>query len=214
MMCATAIDSLSQTKRRITKPKDTASQISDRGAATATPICQITVEQFPAIRGFRLGMTLAEVKRRFISGFDELRADRFGVLTVSLSVPASITFPVAVNPHEFTGVFQLQFTFYEGRLIEIRYEYAPAKWRNIREFLSMVSPALNIDVKQWEVTDTGSATLACTGFAVHARLSAFSSKEDMPQITVTDTVAKAEVSKRKSEAISQSEEDRRRTFRP
>src|SRR5215216_6936941 len=66
MMCATAIDSLSQTKRRITKPKDTASQISDRGAATATPICQITVEQFPAIRGFRLGMTLAEVKRRFI----------------------------------------------------------------------------------------------------------------------------------------------------
>ena len=213
-MCATASDSLSQTKRGITKPKDTASQISDRGAATATPICQLTVEQFPAIRGFRLGMTLAEVKRRFVSGFDESRADRFGVLTISLSVPASTTYPVAVNPNEFAGIFQLQFTFYRERLIEIRYQYAPAKWRNIREFLGMASPALNIDIKQWQVTDTGNATLACNGFVVHARLSAFSSQEDMPQITVTDILAEAEVTKRKADAINQREEDRRRTFRP
>jgi hypothetical protein len=205
MLCLSSNVHLSQNKSH---------RIAPRGVTAVSQVCELTTEQFPAIRGFRLGMTVAEVKRRFVTGFDEARADKYGMMMVQLTTPASITFPVAVNPSEFAGVFQLNFTFYEGRLIETRYKYTPAKWRDIREFLDVASPVLNIDVRQWAVTNTGSARLDCAGFAVQARLVAFSSHQDMPDITVTDTKAKADATKRKAEAIRQSEEERRRSFRP
>src|SRR5215213_5442468 len=53
------------------------------GCSTNQP-CTVPMEQSPELRGFRLGMNLSDIQKRF-SGFPNVSANEIGVATVEIS---------------------------------------------------------------------------------------------------------------------------------
>ena len=202
-------------RQRQTSKKKQLSIEADPRLFPPAPRCLLSLKQSPTIRGFRLGMSIDEVKRRFTTGFENARADRLGVISVQLPEAGVRWSSVAVNPTEFDGVFQLGFVFFDERLIQISYQYMPdARWRDISQFLDVLSPSLNLNQQLWDVTSTYNATLACDGFSMKAGLYLTYTPQSSPRIDMIDTAAQTLSSKRRADAIRQSEEERRRAFRP
>jgi hypothetical protein len=185
-----------------------------QGIATA-PRCSLTLEQSPTIRGFRLGMSVDEVRQRFTTGFENKRADKFGMMTVRLPQVGLRLSSAAVNPSDFEGVLELGFAFYDGRLLQVSYQYAPgAKWRDVSQFLDVLSPAFGIERQLWNVRDSDNASLDCEGFALKAGLYLTYTPDAAPRIDVIDTAAQKIANKRRAEGERQNEAERRRAFKP
>jgi hypothetical protein len=185
-----------------------------QGIATA-PRCTLTLEQSPTIRGFRLGMSVDEVKQRFTTGFENKRADKFGMMTVWLPHIGGTLSKALLNPSEYEGVFELGFAFYDGRLVQVSYQYAPGtKWRDISQFLDVLSPVLGIERQLWDVWDSDNASLECEGFTIKAGLYLTYTPDAAPRIDVIDTVTQKVARRRRAEAERQREEERRRAFKP
>ena len=53
-------------------------------ACNADKPCTLKLEQSPELRGFRLGMLMADIQKRF-SGFPSVSANELGVATVEIS---------------------------------------------------------------------------------------------------------------------------------
>src|SRR2546423_982662 len=53
-------------------------------ACTVNQPCTIKMEQSPELRGFRLGMSISDIQKRF-PGFPSVSANQFGLATVEIS---------------------------------------------------------------------------------------------------------------------------------
>lgn len=133
--------------------------------------CELKVGQAPALRGFRLGMTLLEVSSRF-PRYALPEADSCARLNFSLDTATGRLGAYARRPEEFAGVSRLDLAFFDGRLAYLRLTYdRSTSWGSTDEYLAALSGALGLPAS-WHKAGEGTAdhahVVGCDGFKVMA----------------------------------------------
>ena len=121
--------------------------------------CTLKPEQAPALRGFRFGMTLGDVKAK-VPGFN---VQQFG----NGSASGSFT-PLNVGEAEkikYGGVNYINLNFLDERVVGVTIDYHDVRWLNGEQFTSAVSDKLALP-RAWE-----GERLACNGWEVKASAS-------------------------------------------
>lgn len=212
------------------------------GCSTNQP-CTVPFEQSPEVRGFRLGMSLSDIQKRF-AGFPSVSANQLGVATIEISrgyVKNVLNEPIGDNVvtslsassfPELTELKHVELKLLDGRLIEITVFYPnDIKWQSADEFVQKTSEALKLNGTWKHLSDSdysNSRLLQCgdilKGFFVQAGFqkpplgssSSFASK--LPYVQLQDFMhGEMEVSKRKRESeekAKREEERRKETFKP
>jgi hypothetical protein len=118
------------------KPPKTDDEVSDEPAAAQKSGC---AAQDIQLRGFRLGMSLDEVKRRFPKKKDWMEtADEVGCADQTI-------FGTQFNENEFRDVTLIYARFFQSRLVGISLRYkTDAKWSSIHDFAKRVSDSLGL----------------------------------------------------------------------
>jgi hypothetical protein len=182
------------------------------------PICSLTLEQAPTVRGFRLGMSVDELTRRLDNAVGRAITSRLG--QVKNRATYTGLFSIGVEKYQFANVEEadgleyIGFRFLDERLYQITIHYSyGAEWQNVSQFVEVISPVLKLNQK-WDVTDERAATLDCGVFKVEAGLNVLL---HLPDLTITDSAGNQEAEKRKEEQSrreQEEEEKRRRDFKP
>lgn len=181
--------------------------------------CELKVAQSPALRGFRLGMTLAEVSARF-PRYEISEADSCGRLNVYMDATFGRLGAEARRPEEFDGVQGIQLGFLDGRLNYLRVTYDGGTfWKGVGEYLVALSGSLGLPASWYKGEDrttlSQAHTLGCDGFKVVAGFNAG------PYVELHDTAAIQTMLRRKTEDVAKREreaeeerERRRKAFKP
>lgn len=167
-------------------------------SAKAQPAtCSLKPDQLkdaPELFGFRLGMTLDQVKARS-SLIQFGPADKFGVIKTS------------INPHYeprsdktvFADVRTISFDFLDGKLVTLWIGFEETfKWPRLDEFVANLSKELDVP-GGWPVKRNG-PQLTCDGFSLFASIIARG-----PSIRVMDEVAQDVIAERREEAMKAEE---------
>lgn len=172
--------------------------ISAAGVAAQESTCTLKLEQWPAaaeLRGFRLGMTMDQVKARVppvVFG----HADHFGLSKTSVNPD----FDPKFDKSSFEGVRTVSLSFLDGRLMELWLGYDSSfKWQKLDDFVVGFSKAMNLPAT-WQVKGRGQQ-ITCQGVQVFASMVAGS-----PSIRITDTTAEQALTSRMEEAANAEEE--------
>jgi hypothetical protein len=181
------------------KPRNTQTPVNKHRLAQK---CNLSLAQFPAFRGIRLGMT-PEQLRETIPGFEEryleLQEDENG----------------SMSPGSFTdnGIGRNPEVFYSASFLDKRLTWLFVKYKNAPkdigqdEFASKIAEALGVSANWFVPNSNGGRTMQCIGFKVV--VSTFGSYYQ-PIITFQDTVAEKVLAKRK---VEQSQK-KRDSFKP
>jgi hypothetical protein len=181
------------------KPRNTQTPINKPRLAQK---CNLSLAQFPAFRGIRLGMT-PEQLREIIPGFDwrylRLQEDENGNIFSGDFTDTGI----GRNPEVFYSA-----SFLDKRLtwLFVQYHNAP-KDIGQDEFASKIAEALGASANWFVPNSNGGSTMQCIGFKVV--VGTYGSYYQ-PNITFQDTVAEKVLAKRKMEQ-SQKKRD---SFKP
>ncbi|HJZ82220.1 MAG TPA: hypothetical protein VKD91_17800 [Pyrinomonadaceae bacterium] len=164
--------------------------------------CTLGVDRAPELRGFRLGVSQAEVLNRF-PGTSLDKPDKFGRSQLRLTVIDTSTISKgglrpdkAVQPDMTSapgdesafvvdstrlsvlkGVRRIRFQFVDGRLAQLQVAYDDSiKWDTVDEFVESVARALNLS-PDWSLPPNGDGStsgreLRCQGFVITADLNA------------------------------------------
>lgn len=156
--------------------------------------CTVPLKQSPELRGFRLGMSLADIQQR-LSGFPSVSANQIGVATVEISndylhnaldrryvrgpvgdIEDVVSFISAAPFPAFKEVKHVELELLDGKLIKIGIYYRDdVKWKSGGEFRQKTAEALKLD-GDWDTKDGNSGSMLCNvvakdeGFSVHAGL--------------------------------------------
>lgn len=149
---------------------------SGQGQVSNAGWCQLTPEQSPDMRGFRLGMSLREVLARF-KRLTLPPVDTCGRLSLRFNATYGTLREYALRPQEFDGIVQIRLTFVDGRLAYIQLFYDSFPWKSMAGYLAQVSTSLHLPSRWRPAVGGGNPTKAqvigCNGFKVIAgRLSA------------------------------------------
>jgi membrane-bound lytic murein transglycosylase D len=163
--------------------------------------CQLTLAQAPELRGFRLGMTLAQVKEKITSEsyFDRLyTVSEFGERSVRVS-------GYQLKAENSKGVSDAEFEFLDDKLTLLKVTYdGSVRWNSPQEFVSRVVEALGLPPS--DDSRRSAYRLECSGFIVEIDYSS----GYMPTIRIYDPEAPRVVAKRRADK----EEKKRREFKP
>ncbi len=134
--------------------------------------CALKVAQSPTLRGFRLGMTLAEVSGRF-PRYWMPEADSCGRLNVSMDAAFGRLAAEARRPEEFNDVKGIRLGFLDGRLTYVRVTYdSGTTWKGVGEYLTALSNSLGLPASWYKADDRTTLNQAhmvgCDGFKVVA----------------------------------------------
>lgn len=160
------------------------------------PQCTLEKSQAPELRGFRLGMDLNQIQKRF-SGLKVKEADEFGlrkiVLEGSKTVPADkdvsdiySTDRALVNTTRFPefadiNIIVLELMDDHITSIDITYPHEPP-WGTYDVFAAHIAKSLNLpDEKEWR-HHQGMASVTCRGFEVWAGFRVRTVKRDPPDV--------------------------------
>jgi outer membrane protein TolC len=172
------------------------SQPEAAGPAARQPACTLNLAQAPAIGGFRLGMTQAEVQARFPNSAIPAPDER-GVSTVHLR-------GIQASPGSaLEGANNLTLELFEGRLTYIRISYPVTdKWQSMDEFVSNIAERLDIRgpwkrFYDWEnktirdAEDLRDSALECNGFRLSAGIGieGLTSGDQTPHVELEDIAA-------------------------
>lgn len=126
-------------------------------ACTVDKPCTLKLEQSPDLRGFRLGMSLSDIQKRF-PGFPTVSANQVGLATVETSdvyVGNVLDKPVGENVVSFVSAAPfpelkelkyIELKLLDGRLTEITVYYAnDIKWKSADEFAKKIGESLKLD---------------------------------------------------------------------
>ncbi len=144
--------------------------IGRTGRLREESVCALKLAESPALRGFRLGMSLREVTARF-SKFRMPETDSCGRLNLDFDEGRGALKNLALNPEELRGVSRVRLTFVDERLAYMRVTYtAETGAANPQEFRAALSNSLSLPGK-WRVTGGGSNwdhahVIGCDGFKV------------------------------------------------
>jgi hypothetical protein len=158
--------------------------------------CKLTLEQSPALRGFRLGMSLEQFKARYPGV--PVTEQPSGLMTVGLARGGF----QGADAAAFEGVNNIGLSFLDGRLVSLWVGYDnTVQWRGVEQFASRVSELLKLP-DAW-VSEPGADTygMKCAGFQLRV-------SPNQIHLTIPGY---QEVLRARSELR---EEERRRAFRP
>lgn len=179
--------------------------------------CALKLNESPALRGFRLGMSVREVTASFRK-FTMPETDSCGRLTLDFQEARGTLGGLALRPQDFTGVSRLRLTFVDGRLAYLRVTYSrEGAVSNPREFRAALSDSLNLAGK-WRAAGSGdnwdqAHVVGCDGFKVMAGYLAgpYAELHDVEALrTLLGRVADEEGRARRED----DEERRKRVFKP
>jgi hypothetical protein len=155
------------------------------------PKCTLTIAQLPQaqeLRGFRLGMTIEQIKAR-IPKLLLGRTDQFGVAKTSINPD----FNPDVDKPILQGVRTVSFEFLDGRLFSLWIGYNSSfKWQRLDEFLGEISKVLHLP-NAWKTSSWRGQVLDCEDFQVTIKVIGGS-----PSILLSDEAAKQVIEKRMS----------------
>ena len=152
------------------------------------PACQTNLEDFPQVRGFKLGMKLQGVILKypqFQEDVDSLKSSEVdiqnakdGLIRIEHSIKNGMKgedAQVYDSDKSFEGLSNIFLFFFDEELFEIIFEYADYQPRSIKEFQAQTSKALNLPNDGWkfskpsswgQFTYKPSAEITCNGFVV------------------------------------------------
>ena len=132
--------------------------------------CTLSIDQAPVINGLKLGMTPDEVLALFPGSKDdaEVRADlskapsRFGTSGLLIR-PDKFA-----NKAEFSGVSQITFTLFDGRVATFHVGYTGPQWSHVDQFVTKFVEGTSLPAAdQWEPytgMDQQMKSLTCADF--------------------------------------------------
>lgn len=167
---------------RESQPEEPKASSSDVGGSSNTvgsskPVCTASIDVLPMIRGLRLGMTEAEV-RKLIPPTSRLKASGGSTSNSDGVAEITITPQQTLRPENFSGYKSMDFKLIEGKVAHLSIHYADdAMSGDVKEFASLTAERLKLPTA-WEFDQTD-ATMKCQG--VEISLSATSKT-----ITLTD----------------------------
>lgn len=167
-----------------------------------------------ALRGFTLGMSEAEVRRRLPRL--QVKGDRHG-----LSSAVFFVGPAGPPPVELKGVAGMAFTFKGGRVARISVGYYDSiKWDSLEEFTERTAEALRLP-KAWLAyrhTDyMPRRGLFCDDVSLVTYFASPSLTDKSPVLTLEDSAALDNFTRRVDAAEEQrrrAEERKKQTFKP
>ena len=180
------------------------SPVSSQAANLGQQIsCLLTIEQSPELRGFRLGMTVAQISQRyprlFIFPANDIGEQR-AIFDPSIATIGS------EDSTDFTNVRTIELAFLDSQLTSVKVTYdGSVRFQNQRDFLSRVATGLNLP-NNWELMARQGQGILCRGFNVVADYN----EGIIPQVTLFNTSTPETIHRRRLEL----EERRRQTFRP
>jgi hypothetical protein len=203
--------------------------------------CTVQYEQSPELRGFRLGMSISDIQRRF-PGFPTPGADDLGLATVGISERYSSNAPQrrtgdivmnVVNASLYPELNQLKYAelkLLDGQLVEITVYYPnDLNWKSADEFARKTGEAMKLNGTWRQVGNDDSFSeirhLQCgdvtKGFWVSAGMRRPPLPDDygkFPYVQLQDFwKAEMELYKRKEardERRKREEQERKDTFKP
>jgi ankyrin repeat protein len=134
--------------------------------------CALKPAESPALRGFKLGMSLSEVTARF-RNFTMPETNSCGRLNLDFNEAQGTLKNLALKPEELRGVSRVRLTFVDERLAYLRVTYTRESGAaNPSEFRAALSGSLSLPGK-WRVTGGGdnwdqAYVMGCDGFKVMA----------------------------------------------
>ena len=144
--------------------------------AAQTENCRLTLNEAPALRGFRLGMSPAEA--RAVSG---------GKLKIKIKREGSFFgYFIEERPPAFlSDVRALYLRFFGGKLFQIEIFHEPsATRRTLAEFIAQISLQANLSPDLWKL-ENNRAVIGCDGFSIVA------DNVLNPRVELTDEPARA-----------------------
>ena len=166
-------------------------------ASAQRPACALKLDQLPdapELRGFRLGMTYDEVRKR-VPQIQFGPSDQFGVAKLSIN-PA---FDRRFDQASFEDVRTISLEFLDGRLVILWIGYESTfKWQTVDKFVAGISKSLNLSAP-WSAK-RGGQHLICDRLSVFVSMIAGS-----PSIRISDEEAQEIVAKRREEAAAAAE---------
>ena len=183
-------------------------------------VCTLKLEQAPEVRGFKLGMTIAQVKTQY-PRLEVPKPNKYGLAQLLLEfVPSDLSMrkgmvtlenSTLVSTHnypEFQGLRYATFRFFDDKIyfIELQYD-GKTKWRDIDEFAERISISLKLP-REWEEMQESEEQLLirCQGFRVIVKLE----NPTTPLLHLSDPLPILLLKERRAE----SENKKRDTFKP
>ena len=152
------------------------------------------VPEAPELRGFRLGMTVDQVKAR-VAQVQFGQSDEIGLTKTSINPLYDPRFDKAA----FADIRTISFDFLDGKLTTLWIGYESSfKWQSVDEFVKGISKSLNVP-GSWS-PKRGGQQLRCDGFTVFVTLIAGS-----PSIRLTDDAADETIALRREEVTAAAE---------
>lgn len=159
--------------------------------------CSVRSDQLPdapELRGFRLGMTLDQIKAR-VPQVQYGRPDEIGLTKTSINPLYDQRFDKAA----FADIRTISFDFLDGKLTTLWIGYESSfKWQSVDDFVTGISKSLNVS-GLWS-PKRGGQQLRCDGFTVYVALIAGS-----PSIRLTDDAADETIAARREEVTAAAE---------
>jgi hypothetical protein len=183
-----------------------------RVSALGQGSCDMTAGQSPAIRGFRLGMTLNQVfelvpearnDAKVIEALDQNKRQQ-------LPTPLSIHFFGGAPPYDtdprFQNISYMGLYFFDNQLINLEVQYMGPSWDNVDEFIAKLRENFTLPtIEGWEGSNT-SKGIHCKDFVLN--ISAQSNSGG--SISISDTTSAKKMADMKKAAL----EKNRREFKP
>lgn len=155
--------------------------------AASAQQCELTLGQAPELRGFKLGMSVAQARAK-LPGVTFPKPDERGEISLFLRGPTLRKIDPSASGDVSSGLL----TFFDGRLVSVSIGYGDSvKWESVDEFVFSVSQSLglppvwprrrsradDLDDSDEYIADRD---LTCSGFVVSVRLN----KIRRPPVTI------------------------------
>jgi hypothetical protein len=173
--------------------------------------CTLTRDQFPEIRGIRLGMSTDQLLRLFPEEANRARIDQ--AITASKQAGAYGVgrfdlWPEKAAPNpRLEGVNYITIELIDQRVTSFNVTYIGPEWKTVDQFVTRLSEGLRLPLAFWEPGGETSQHMRCEGFKVDAYTSRGSTEST---VRVQDTSAPQLVEDRREAA----KEKARQAFKP
>ena len=209
-----------------------------------TKPCALEMDKIPDIRGFRLGMTLDQLKKRF-PHLPEPAVNKYGYSMVVIDkedppnpIPAihrrspvsgvfsessvEETYVSGKYDNAFSGVERAYLEFVDAKLKKFRVVYAnDVKWNSVDEYVQKVSEGFGTDASWKKVTEDHRNLNCSNGFFIHAGITTDSdnprSAEKRPYVELWDFMGLFKATSRRMADENEQkkrESEKKNSFRP
>lgn len=163
------------------KPKDAPAYVrpeSQPPKPAPPPRCQLTIDQAPAIRGFRLGMDVNEILALMPEGVEKFNVKTMlekasrppGYGLTDFSISRNQVLPTQANLERFAGVEDFRFFILDNRIVEINVKYSSLSSRErpnwtAQSWAAKIVQAFSLpDLSFWD-TKVYPRRITCSGFS-------------------------------------------------